>query len=65
MKSPKRSKPLGAKGVTEGDLTRAPKFPRTLPSPNADHVAPHGWLSGGDRPAPGKTAKTKSAKRGR
>jgi hypothetical protein len=60
----KRPKPLVAKGVNEGDLTRAvPKFPRTLLKPGADpdHVAPHGWLSGGDRPAPGKA----KAKRGR
>ena len=62
---PKRSKPsLGVKGVDEANLTRAPKFPRTLPSPNTDHVAPHGWLSGSDRPALGK-AKAKTVKRSR
>jgi hypothetical protein len=63
----KRPKPLvGNKAVIEADMPRAiPKFPRVPLKPGADpdHVAPSGWLSGGDRPAPGK-AKAK-AKRGR
>jgi hypothetical protein len=62
----KRSKPLiSNKAVIEADMPRAPKIPRVPLKLGADldHVAPHGWLSGGDRPAPGK-AKAK-AKRGR
>ena len=57
---PKRLKPLGAKGVTEANAPRGvPKIPRVVLKPGADvdHVAPHGWLSGGNRPAPGKAKK--------